>query len=131
MTLQRILLVDDNEPDNVYHEVVLRRAGFDGELRVFEVAEEALAYLQQLPPDPDDHTSLVLLDINMPGMDGWDFARAVSPLLDQRPRLKVTVLTSSSAPEDMARASLVPSLHGYITKPLHLPEARQLLASLA
>jgi CheY-like chemotaxis protein len=130
MTLRRILLVDDNEPDNVYHEVVLRRAGFDGELLIFEVAEEALAYLQQLPPDAHDQASLVLLDINMPGMDGWDFARAVSPLLEQQPTLKVMVLTSSSAPEDVARASRVPALHGYITKPLHLPEARRLIASL-
>ena len=78
MDVQRIVLVDDSEADNVYHEVVLRRAGFSGDLQVFEMAAPALDYLRRLPDGP---VCLVLLDINMPGMDGWEFAAAAAPLL--------------------------------------------------
>ena len=43
---QRFILVDDNEADNVYHEIMIRRAGFTGEVRVFESGAEALAGAQ-------------------------------------------------------------------------------------
>jgi CheY-like chemotaxis protein len=125
MKVQRIVLVDDNEADNVYHEVVLRRAGFDGDLQVFEMATDALEYLRALPDGP---VCLVLLDINMPGMDGWEFATAAAPLLVEKPTLMLVMLTSSSAPEDMARARSMPELAGFITKPLTVEEAHRLLA---
>ena len=128
MTVQRIVLIDDNEADNVYHELVLRRAGFKGELQVFEMAELALAHLQQHCPSPQDPPCLVLLDINMPGMDGWEFARAAAPLLQHTPTLMLVMLTSSSAPEDLARARSMPELHGIVTKPLDVAIARQLLS---
>lgn len=124
MKVQRIVLVDDNEADNVYHEVVLRRAGFDGDLQVFEMATDALEYLRALPDGP---VYLVLLDINMPGMDGWEFAAAAAPLLASKPTLMLVMLTSSSAPEDLARARSTPGLHGFVTKPLTVDEARRLL----
>lgn len=124
MTVQRIVLVDDNEADNVYHEVVLRRAGFSGDLQVFEMAEEALEYLRALPDGP---VCLVLLDVNMPGMDGWEFAAAAGPLLREKPTLMLVMLTSSSAPEDLARARAMPELHGIITKPLTVEAALDLL----
>jgi len=125
MTVERIVLVDDNEADNVYHEVVLRRAGFGGELQVFEMAEDALAYLAAMPDGPG---TLVLLDINMPGMDGWAFAAAAAPLLAAKPALMLVMLTSSSAPEDQARAQSLPGLSGFVTKPLTVEAARGLLA---
>lgn len=127
MKIDRIVLVDDNEADNVFHEVVLRRAGFSGELKVFEMAESALKYLRALPAAHDEHPSLVALDLNMPGMDGWEFAAAAQPLLQRMPWLVLVMLTSSSAVEDRARAEAMPEVHGFLTKPLDLPTARLLL----
>ena len=130
---ERIVLVDDNEADNVYHEVVLRRAGFAGELQVFEMAEDALAFLAAMPhrpggpAGPEVPATLVLLDINMPGMDGWEFAAAAAPLLAAKPALMLVMLTSSSAPEDRARAQSLPGLSGFVTKPLTVETALELL----
>lgn len=114
-TVSRILLVDDSEPDNIFHEAVLRSAGFEGDLRAFEEPEEALDYLRRLPHGP---VSLVLLDINMPGMNGWEFAQAARPLLQDNPTILLVMLTSSSLPEDREQAASEEAVSGYLTKPL-------------
>ncbi|EHR70857.1 response regulator with CheY-like receiver domain and winged-helix DNA-binding domain [Burkholderiales bacterium JOSHI_001] len=123
--IQRIVLVDDSEPDNVFHEAVLRRAGFDGDLQVFEHAEQALRYLRELPDGP---VCLVLLDINMPGMDGWEFAQAAGPILQSKPTVVLVMLTSSSSEEDRRHAREIGCIHGFLTKPLTKQLAQDLLS---
>jgi len=124
MKIERIVLVDDSESDNVYHELILRRAGFDGELAVFEQGEHALDYLAAQPQGPD---CVILLDINMPGMDGWAFAEAVKALMRSDPTVIVVMLTSSGADSDRERAASLAQIQGYLTKPLTVEQAKQLL----
>jgi CheY-like chemotaxis protein len=125
MILQRILLVDDNEADNVYHEIVLRRAGYTGEVVVCESGEEALDYLRTHTDHPPD---LVLLDINMPGMDGFEFARSATPYLTGSATATVVMLTSSASDEDRRKAKSLAVIRGYIIKPLTEYTAGELLA---
>ncbi len=125
MKLDRILVVDDSEPDNVYHEIVLRRAGFEGDLRVMNDPNQALEYLRDLPDGP---VCLVLLDINMPGLDGWQFIAQAQGLLTYRPTLLLVMLTSSPAPEDRNRARELLPVRGYMTKPLTVENAARMLA---
>ena len=122
---QRILLVDDNDADNVYHEIVLRRAGYSGEIVVCESGEAALEYLRAHPDQPPE---LVLLDINMPGMDGFEFARAATPYLTGAATATVVMLTSSASEADRRKAKSLEVIRGYIIKPLTEQTAGELLA---
>src|SRR5882757_8136909 len=121
-TIKRILLVDDNEADNVYHEIVLRRAGFDGRVDVCESGQAALDYLQRSAQWPE----LILIDINMPGMDGFGFVAAVTTLLQGR-AITLVMLTSSGAAQDRQRAKSLATISDYLVKPLTVEAASKLL----
>jgi chemotaxis family two-component system response regulator Rcp1 len=112
-----ILLAEDNPGD-----VLLTRKGLDrgkvvNNLHVVPDGEEALAYLRGEgeyadAPRPD----LILLDLNMPRMDGKDVLEQLKSEPDLK-RIPVVVLTSSEAEEDIVRSY---DLHAnaYLTKPV-------------
>jgi len=126
MVPQRFILVDDNEADNVFHEIMIRRGGFTGELLVFEGGAEALAFLRE---DDLSKPTCIFLDINMPLMDGFEFASAVTPLIGGQPTVLLMMLTSSDAPQDQQRAREMPVIQGFLTKPLTAQQVRDLLES--
>lgn len=121
---QRFILIDDNEADNVFHEIMIRRAGFTGDILIFETGIDALAFLQS-----DDllQPTGIFLDINMPLMDGFEFARQATPLLSGKPTVVLVMLTSSGSPHDRQRVSELPVIHGFVTKPLTVDMVRDML----
>ncbi|MGB3780122.1 MAG: response regulator [Tunicatimonas sp.] len=110
----KIFLIDDNTIDLLISRKLLLK--HDSELTVIEFskAQEAIVALQDTQEALPD---LVLLDLNMPGMNGWEFLEAVKPL--SRSPERVFILTSSLDERDKAMAAEYPSVKGYITKPLN------------
>lgn len=120
----RIVLIDDNDADNFFHEIMIRRAGFTGALEMFESGPEALAYFEkEQSPVP----TCIFLDINMPAMDGFEVATRLSNLIDKNPWVMLVMLTSSSNPMDKERALSIPAIKGFVTKPLEVETVRQLI----
>jgi CheY-like chemotaxis protein len=112
-----ILLVEDNPADARLTREAFIDSKMANVLHHVRNGDEAMAFLNRKPPFADaPRPDVVLLDLNMPGMDG----RAVLAEMKSDPQLKtipVVVLTTSEAEEDIARSY---ELHCncYVTKPV-------------
>jgi CheY-like chemotaxis protein len=112
-----VLLVEDDPGD-----VLMTQEAFDehkvrNKLNVVHDGEEALSYLRREGPFADaPRPDLILLDLNLPRVDGREVLQVIKNDEDLR-RIPVVVLTTSQADEDILRSY---SLHAnaYVTKPV-------------
>jgi len=129
MKLNKLIVVDDSDADLLYTSIVLERAGVCESILAFGTGIEALEYLQREPAHAVD---LVLLDINMPEMNGFEFLQAYERLCARRrARAVVVMLTSSPDPQDRARAESFACVRHFVVKPITVEQARQLVAIAA
>ncbi len=122
--LRKIFLVDDDEADNEFHRIVLEEAGFRGAVECHLYAEDALERLRAPGAEPPD---LILLDINMPRMSGFDFIEELEGLKEVGARPVVAMLSTSRSPQDRERARGLPRISGFLNKPLREEELYSLL----
>ncbi len=125
----RVLLVEDNEADVRLTREALREAGENVRLSSVADGDLALAYLRREGgyadvPRPD----LVLLDLNLPGMDGREVLEAIKGDRSLR-QIPVVVLTTSSEERDVVRAYDA-HVNAYVTKPLSFEEFIEAVRSI-
>lgn len=124
------MVIDD---DSVYHYTVKRnveRGSLADRMLFFRDSELALNYLSEHKASALDLPDVILLDINMPVMDGWDFLdeyALISPFFAKRVHL--FVVTSSLYVDDVRRASASALVAGYLVKPIGEGELRTALDS--
>jgi CheY-like chemotaxis protein len=114
--LKSILLIDDNPDDNFIHERAIRKISTTSTVITKESGVEALIHLKSLK---SSHADLILLDINMPKMNGWEFLAEYGKL-DKELQCKsiIIMLTTSDNEDDLAKAKIISNVKDFITKPL-------------
>lgn len=118
-TLQRVLFIDDSKNDNFFHTRVLNKHGGVEEVVVKESPQEALIYLSTMTAGSYPCPDVIFLDVNMPGMDGWDFIEAYRELSTiQKGKIILLMLSVPLSPVDEARARAEPLIDGFVNKPL-------------
>lgn len=117
--LNSILLIDDNVDDNFFHVREIKKFNASIEVSTKNSALQALEHLQQLKENGEDFPNLLFLDINMPGMNGWEFLQEYnSNNQDSANAVVIIMLTTSSNPDDEAKAKSWDIVTDYKTKPL-------------
>lgn len=122
--LKSILLIDDDEATNFYNQLIINDADIADNVYIAVNGKDALDFLTNkgkynssldFYPSP----SLILLDINMPVMNGWSFMEEYQKLDDnQKAEIIIVMLTTSLNPEDKHRAENFKEIKEFMNKPL-------------
>lgn len=125
------LLVDDDPTVIFLVKRLFQHEGLPNALTTFLSPVEALTFLRQQAP-LGSLPQVILLDLNMPILNGWEFLEALEPLKEQlRDHCLVYILTSSLAPSDMNRAKCNPLVAGLLHKPLDRHEIQAIQARIS
>jgi len=122
------LLIDDDLPTNFINERVLRKMDCSEKIKSVQGGFEALSYLKSTDKENVAQPELIFLDINMPGMNGWEFLEEFTKLeTDQKSKVIVVMLTTSLNPDEKDKADKIPQISGFLNKPLLVEGIDELL----
>jgi CheY-like chemotaxis protein len=119
-TLRNVFVIDDDKANNFLCKVILEEAGVQSPIQSFYMVEDALRVLSSMSEHvSDEFPDLILLDVNLPGADGWDFLDNFRKLSGQKVKLPIVyMLTSSIYQEDIDKAASYPEVKEFLPKPL-------------
>lgn len=117
--LKRILLVDDDRAFNFLNKFIIKKAGCTEHIQLAENGQQALDILYLGIEETNLLPDLILLDINMPCINGWEFLEEFKKLkFDQKNKITIVMLSSSANPDDKTRAEKIKEVSGLMNKPL-------------
>lgn len=115
---QQLILIDDNDIDQLLHKKIIELSRSDTLITLFSDAQSALDHIANA--SDDEHTeNTILLDIQMPVMNGFQFLEAFDHLpAEVKSRYIIYILSSSVNQYDISRAKNNPYVKDMIIKPL-------------
>lgn len=123
--MRKFMLIDDDEIFNFLNQRILELSGTAGEIQVFTAARKALTWLTENQSGEGVWPEIILLDIRMPGMDGFEFLEHFKQFPPEKiGKVKVFMLTSSIDDRDKNKSAAYPFVYGYYSKPM-TPEILQ------
>jgi CheY-like chemotaxis protein len=116
--LNAVLLVDDDVINNFINARLIRKSELCDDLHIATNGKEAITYLISKLEKQESCPELILLDINMPVMDGFEFVEAFRKLnFVNQNKVVIVMLTTSSNPKDLEKVESL-KIGDYINKPL-------------
>ena len=129
-----LLLVDDDSVCNSINKIILnKKFGTDTEYEIVSYISplEGFNYLSKILSENTFEKVIILLDINMPEMTGWEFLDEYSQLPERKTEVVIFILTSSVNQGDIDTAAENNNVMGFMTKPLTSENAEKLFEVMA
>ncbi len=115
--LNCILLVDDDDDCNFFHQRLFKKMGCTEKIDIALNGEEALNYILSNVKKNEGNPDLILLDINMPKMNGWEFIEQYNKIdISYKGKILLIMLTTSLNPDDKNKAMQYPDIKRYYSK---------------
>ncbi len=124
----RVLLIDDNEIDLKINSKIIKLSSFFNDIVICQSGEEGIAYISKNLNQPELLPDFILLDIQMPEMDGFEFLELYKkfpqPFIDS---CKLAILSSTLDFGDIKKAEANPLVIKLLKKPLYTSELQELI----
>ncbi|MBQ0908829.1 response regulator [Flavobacterium sp. F-328] len=119
MTKKSIWIVDDDPIYQIIANKIIQRSDMFSEVTTFKNGREAMNIVHQVLENKNTIPDIILLDINMPVMDGWEFMEELTAIKPQiQKEFSVYIVSSSIAVEDKSKSKKYNDILGYLSKPI-------------
>jgi len=122
---KKVLLAEDNEMNQMIAEAILTESGL--EVVIANNGEEAVRLMEEAPAGTYD---IILMDIQMPVMDGYKAARLIRAFEDRRKAEVPIVAVTANAFEEDRKLALEAGMNGHLAKPYDIPKMLETLSDL-
>ena len=124
-TGHKILLAEDNEMNQMIAQAILTESGL--EIEIANNGEEAVNMMKEAPAGTYD---VILMDIQMPIMDGYEAARTIRGFEDRaKAEIPIVAVTANAFEEDR-KLALEAGMNGHLAKPYDIPKMMEILSDL-
>jgi len=129
--LYNICVVDDDVIYQYTTMKIIEILKISKKQQVFSDGEKALEFIQRHINDENELPDILLLDINMPIMDGFQFMEEYVKFWTQiKKKINIYIVSSSVDPLDIEKSKKMIGVSGYVTKPVKLNDIKQIIAEI-
>ncbi|MCW3121545.1 MAG: transcriptional regulator [Flavipsychrobacter sp.] len=114
-----VFIIDDDKLFVFLTRKTITTTHISTQISEFNDGQDAINYLKEIAGNEELLPDIILLDLSMPIMDGWEFLEeytAILPLMNKK--IKLYIFSSSISPHDIERAKEIPAVTDFIIKPL-------------
>ncbi len=122
---KRVLLAEDNEMNQMIAEAILTESGL-----TVEMAGDGLEALEKVRNAPAGYYDIILMDIQMPRMDGYEAAKQIRSLEDKEKATIPIVAVTANAFEEDKLIAMEAGMNGHLAKPYDIPAIMEMLTKL-
>jgi len=127
---ETIYVIDDDDVCQFIANSVITESKLVNHIKMFNNGKEAIDFIEENITDITLLPEIILLDLTMPVMDGWEFLEnyiLLKPRIGKK--IYIYVLTSSTNPKDFERAKNINEVTDYVVKPITIENFVELLKS--
>jgi CheY-like chemotaxis protein len=125
----KLLVIDDDDINIFIIGKIVEKTGFPVDMVAKHNGQLAIDYIKDLVANQQDLPQLILIDINMPILNGWEFIEAYEAL-QLNSSSDLYMLSSSVYENDIEKAKTYTSVKGFISKPLSIDRLKELLSEI-
>jgi CheY-like chemotaxis protein len=125
-----LLVIDDDDINIFIIKKIVEKTGFAVNMIAKTNGQLAIDYLQEIADHPEELPHLILIDINMPVLNGWEFIEAYEKMNIEK-AIDMYMLSSSVYENDIEKAKTYKVVKGFISKPLSIDRLIELFRGLS
>jgi CheY-like chemotaxis protein len=124
-----LLVIDDDDINIFIIKKIVEKTGLAINMTSKANGQQAIDFIKETLTNPETFPHLMLIDINMPIMNGWEFVEAYQ-MLNVQQSVDMYILSSSVYENDIEKTKSYSSVKGFISKPLSIERLRELVLTI-